>query len=77
MGQQRVSGSPVLVHKVQKMEGETTVLGRKLKVMGIGWQRRPVRRWLTDLLANEQAVSLPLKYLMGMGVGGWNFRHDK
>lgn len=38
-------------------------------MLGIGWQRRPERRWVANLLANEQAVRPLLKYLMTTKVG--------
>ena len=40
------------------------VLKRELKVLGIGWQRRPERRWVANLLANEQAIRPLLEFLM-------------
>lgn len=39
-------------------------------MQGIGWQRRPESRWLANLLANEQAVSPLLNYLMATDIGG-------
>ena len=39
-------------------------------MLGIGWQRRPERRWVASLLADEQAVRPLLKYLMTTEVGG-------
>ena len=45
------------------------MLKRELKVLGIGWQCRPERRWVANLLANEQAVQPLLKFLMTTEVG--------
>lgn len=42
---------------------------KELKELEIGWQRRPERRWVANLLANEQAVRPLLKYLMTTEVG--------
>ena len=39
-------------------------------MLGIGWQRRPERRWVASLLADEQAIRPLLKYLMTTEVGG-------
>ena len=39
-------------------------------MLGIGWQRRPERRWVANLLVNEQAVRPLLEYLMTTEVGG-------
>ena len=50
-------------------------------MLGIGWQRRPERRWVANLLAKEQAVR-PLR--MTTEVGGregraaeWDQRVDQ
>ena len=48
---------------------ERRVLKRKLQQLGIGWQRPTEKRWLANLLANEQAVTPLLKYLMTTEVG--------
>ena len=45
--------------------------------LGIGWQRRPERRWLVNLLANEQAVGPLFKYLMTTEVGGQEGEADR
>lgn len=45
--------------------------------MGTGWQRGPERRWLANLLANEQALKPLLRYLMGAEVGGREEEADK
>lgn len=37
--------------------------------MGLRWQRRPEKRWLANLLANEQTVKSLLGYLMNTEVG--------
>ena len=52
--------------KCRKWQRERGVLKRELKVLGIG----PERRWVANLLANEQEVRLLLKYLMATEVGG-------
>ena len=44
---------------------------------GIGWQRRPEKRWLANLLANEQAVRPLLRYLMTTEVGGRGGEADR
>ena len=54
----------------RKWRRERRVLKKELKVLGIGWQRRPENRWLANLLANEQAVGPLLKYLMATKIGG-------
>ncbi len=41
-----------------------------MAALGIGWQRQPEKRWVANLLANEQAVQPLLKYLMTTEVGG-------
>lgn len=38
-------------------------------MLGIGWHRRPERRRVANLLANEQAVRPLLKYLMTTEAG--------
>ena len=63
-----VGGSPL--RKVQEMEKKRRVLKRELRGLGIGWQRRPEKKWLVNLLANEQVVGPLLKYLMTTEVGG-------
>ncbi len=44
-------------------------LKKELQQRGIRWQRRTEKRWLANLLANEQAVTPLLKYLMTTEVG--------
>ena len=39
-------------------------------MLGIGWQRRPERRWVANLLTDKQAIQPLLKYLMTIAVGG-------
>ena len=55
--------------KCRKWRKERRVLKRELQQLGIGWQRRTKKRWLANLVANEQAVTPLLKYLMTMEVG--------
>ena len=59
-----------LYTKCRKWRRRRRVLKRKLKVLGIGWQRRPESRSLANLIANEQAVRPLLKYLMATEIGG-------
>ena len=40
-----------------------------LEKIGIQWQRRPERKWLGELLANERAVGPLLEYLKDTEVG--------
>ena len=59
-----------LYTKCRKWRRERRILKKELKVLGIGWQLRPERRWVANQLANEQAVRPLLKYLMTTEVGG-------
>ena len=59
-----------LYAKCRKWRKERRVLKKELRELGIGWQCRPERRWLTNLLANEQAVKPLLGYLRATEVGG-------
>ena len=59
-----------LYTKCRKWRRERRVLKKELKERGIEWQRRPESRWLANLLANEQAVSPLLNYLMSTDIGG-------
>ena len=43
-----------LYAKCRKWRKERRVLKRELRGLGIGWQRRPEKRWLANLLANER-----------------------
>ena len=45
------------------------MLKKELRELGIRWQARQEMRWLTNLLANEQAVKPLLDYLMATKVG--------
>ena len=58
-----------LYAKCRKWRKERRVLKRELRGLGIEWQRRPEKRWVASLLANEQAVEPLLKYLMTTEVG--------
>ena len=53
------------------------VLMWELKRLGIGWQRRTEKRWLANLLANEQAVTPLLKYLMTTELGSRGGEADR
>lgn len=59
-----------LYTKCRKWRRERKVLKKELKVLRIGWQRRPERRRVANLLADEQAIRPLLKYLMTIAVGG-------
>ena len=59
-----------LYTKCRKWRRERRVLKKELKALGIGWQRRPEKRWVANLLANEKAVQPLLKYLMTTEVRG-------
>ena len=58
-----------LFAKCRKWRKERKVLKKELRELGIGWQSRPERRWLANLLASEQAVKPLLGYLMATEVG--------
>ena len=53
----------------RKWRKERRVLKRNLGKLGIQWQRRPERKWLAELLANERAVGPLLAYLKDTEVG--------
>ncbi len=59
-----------LYTKCRKWRSEIRVLRKELQALGIGWQRQPEKRWVSNLLANEQAVQPLLKYFMTTEVGG-------
>ena len=42
---------------------------RGLDKLGVQWQRRPEKKWLAELLANERAVGPLLVYLKDTEVG--------
>lgn len=42
---------------------------KNLDKIGIQWQRRPEKKWLAELLANERAVGPLLSYLKNTEVG--------
>ena len=58
-----------LYAECRKWRKERKVLKKELQQLGISWQRRTEKRWLASLLANEQAVTPLLKYLMTTEVG--------
>ena len=66
-----------LYAKCRKWRKERRVLKRELRGLGIEWQRRPEKRWLANLLANEQAVEPLHKYLMTTEVGGREGEADR
>ena len=66
-----------LYAECRKWRKERRVLKRELKRLGIGWQCRTEKRWLANLLANEQAVTPLLKYLMTTEVGSRGGEADR
>ena len=63
--------------KCMKWRKERRVLKGELQQLVIGWQRRTEKRWLANLLANEQAVAPLLKYLMTTEVGSRGGETDR
>lgn len=59
-----------LYAECRKWRKERKVLKKELQQVGIRWQCRTENRWLAKLLANEQAITPLLKYLMTTEVGG-------
>ena len=55
--------------KCREWRKERKVLKRKLKKREIEWQCQPESRLLANLLANKQAVSPLLNYLMSTDIG--------
>ena len=53
----------------RKWRKERRVLKKSLDKVGIQWQRRPEKKWLAELLANEQAIGPLLVYLQDTEVG--------
>ena len=58
-----------LYTRCRKWRTERRVLKKDLDKIGIRWQRRPERKWLAELLANERAVGPLLVYLKDTEVG--------
>lgn len=58
-----------LYAECRRWRKERRVLKGQLKRLGIRWQRRTGKRWLANLLANEQVVTPLLKHLMTTEVG--------
>ena len=58
-----------LYTRCRKWRTERRVLKKNLDKIGIRWQRRPERKWLAELLANERAVGPLLVYLQDTEVG--------
>ena len=59
-----------LYTKCRKWRTERRDLKKNLDKIGIRWQRRPERKCLAELLANERAVGPLLAYLFDTEVGG-------
>ena len=66
-----------LYAECRKWRKERRVLQRELRALGIVWQCRPEKRWLANLIANEQAVRPLLKYLMTTEVGSRGGETDR
>ena len=74
-----------LYTECRRWRRERRKLNRELGRLGIGWQPRPERRWLGNLLANERAVRPKLQFLKDTEVGNrdearresWNGREGK
>ncbi len=65
-------GEQSVIHlytKCRKWRTKRQVLKKNLDKIGIRWQRRPERKWLAELLANERAVGPLLVYLKDTEVG--------
>lgn len=58
-----------LYTKCRKWRTERRVLKRDLGKIGIRWQRRPEKKGLAELLANERAAGPLLSYLKNTEVG--------
>ncbi len=59
-----------LYTKCRKWRTERQALRKGLGKIGIRWQRRPEKRWLEELLADERAVAPLLVFLKDTEVGG-------
>ena len=76
-----------LYTKCRKWRTQRRGLKKSLDQIGIQWQRRPERKWLAELLANERAVGPLLEYLKDTEVGSregavgktieWRRRNDQ
>ncbi len=53
-----------LYTKCRKWRRERRVFEREFKELGIGWQSRPERRWVANILGNERAIQPILEYLI-------------
>ncbi len=58
-----------LYTKCRKWRTKRRVLKRDLRRASIQWQRRPEKKWLAELLANQYAVGPLLKFLKDTEVG--------
>ena len=58
-----------LYTKCRKWRTQRQILMKELDKIGIRWQRRPERKWLAGLLANERAAGPLLVYLKDTEVG--------
>ena len=56
--------------KCRKWRTQRRILIKELGKIGARWQRRPERKWLAELQANERAVGPLLVYLKDTEVGG-------
>lgn len=66
-----------LYTKCRKWRTERRALRKNPDKIGIQSQRRPERKWLAKLLANERAVGPILGYLKGTGVRGREGAEEK
>ncbi len=75
-----------LYAKCRKWRVERRALKKNLRKAGIQWQRRPEKRWLTQLLADKHAVGPLLEFLKNTEVGNrgaaereaeWQERRDQ
>ncbi len=76
-----------LYTKCRKWRKERRKLSRELSRLGIKWQLRPERRWLSRLLANDRAIGPVLEFLKSIEVSSrtgarereleWQGRNDQ
>ncbi len=72
-----LNGNDEKLGRNHKIEQHCILIGLETLTDGIGWQSRPERKWLANLLANEQAVAPLLKYLMTTEVGSRGGETDR
>lgn len=58
-----------LYTKCRTWRTQRRILRKELRKIGIRWQRRPEKKWLAELLANERAIGPLLVYLKDTEVG--------